>query len=517
MVTQDQNLAPRKAYSYLRFSTPEQQKGDSSRRQSAMALDYAHRHKLELDQNLTFNDLGISGFRGQNSESGRLAYFLEAVQSGLVPEGSVLLVEQLDRISRLAPRKALRVLENIVDAGVSVVTLNDGREYTGASLDNDPLDLMVSILTFMRANEESATKSRRLKQAWGAKRANVGDKILTSRAPAWLRVDGRTKHFEPIHDRAALVERMFLMTAEGVGQHKIAETLNAERIRPWGRGTHWQRSYISKILSNPAVRGTLQPHTLEYVDGKRIRKPQDEVEGYYPSVVSADLWNDVQAILSGNRAASRGRHSSATITNILAGLATCPLCGGTATRVNKGPRSLPKLVCARAKSGGGCSYKSVSYSLVEAAIIQRLVERLKDIPAGEGEERIESQLDNMEHGLDDLRERLRNLIDQEEVSPSPALAERRLKLEDEYQKASNSRAALLEVRSARSGKLVQQRVARLSAALGDGADIPGINHALRSVFTHIAVNYVDGVLEFHWTHGGSFELPFAIPLNLPCM
>jgi DNA invertase Pin-like site-specific DNA recombinase len=92
-----------------------------------MAAAYARQHGLELDVDLTFHDLGKSAFRGQNvGEAGRLGDFLEAVKVGLVPPGSMLLVEQLDRISRQAARKALRVLEDIVDAGVSVATMNDG-------------------------------------------------------------------------------------------------------------------------------------------------------------------------------------------------------------------------------------------------------------------------------------------------------------------------------------------------------------------------------------------------------
>jgi len=144
-----------KAYSYLRFSTPEQQKGDSFRRQSQMAIDYAARKGLELDDTLTFHDLGVSSFRGQNVATGKLGYFLEAVESGEVPQGSYLLVESLDRISRQTTRRAQRVLEDIADKGITVVTLNDEREYSSESLDRDPTDLLLSILQFMRANEES--------------------------------------------------------------------------------------------------------------------------------------------------------------------------------------------------------------------------------------------------------------------------------------------------------------------------------------------------------------------------
>ena len=61
---------PPKAYSYLRFSTPEQMRGDSYRRQSEAATSYAERHGLALDTNLTFEDLGVSGFRGANASEG---------------------------------------------------------------------------------------------------------------------------------------------------------------------------------------------------------------------------------------------------------------------------------------------------------------------------------------------------------------------------------------------------------------------------------------------------------------
>lgn len=128
-----------KAYSYLRFSTPEQQKGDSFRRQAQMAIDYAARKGLQLDDTLSFQDLGVSSFRGQNVATGKLGNFLEAVDSGEVPRGSYLLVESLDRISRQTTRRAQRVLEDIADRGITVVTLNDEREYSSESLDRDPL------------------------------------------------------------------------------------------------------------------------------------------------------------------------------------------------------------------------------------------------------------------------------------------------------------------------------------------------------------------------------------------
>src|SRR5262249_23834653 len=59
------SLMPR-AYSYLRFSTPEQAKGDSRRRQLAFAEEMAAELKVPLDDSLCLQDLGVSAFRGKN-------------------------------------------------------------------------------------------------------------------------------------------------------------------------------------------------------------------------------------------------------------------------------------------------------------------------------------------------------------------------------------------------------------------------------------------------------------------
>ena len=59
------------------------------------------------------------------------------------------IVENLDRISRQTARKALRSLERIVEAGVVLVTLTDGKQYTETSLDEDPVSLLMSIGVFV--------------------------------------------------------------------------------------------------------------------------------------------------------------------------------------------------------------------------------------------------------------------------------------------------------------------------------------------------------------------------------
>ncbi|WP_150291156.1 recombinase family protein [Sphingobium estronivorans] len=503
-----------KAYSYLRFSTPEQQKGDSFRRQTQMAEDYASRKGLDLDDTFTFHDLGISAFRGDNLETGMLGYFLEAVRSGEVAAGSFLLVESLDRLSRQNARRALRTLEDIADRGITVVTLIDGREYSRDSLDKDPLDLFVSLLTFMRANEESATKARRLKEAWKGKRQKMADGVpLTAIVPAWLRLDQEAQAVVSIPERSAIVRRIFEETLAGTGQDSIAKRLNREGVKPWGRGKMWQRSYIAKILENPAVIGTYTPHTLEHIDGKRTRLPQEPVANYYPAAISEDLWNEAQALKAGVRSRSRGRHASAPVTNILAGLASCPICGSTMTRVHKGARSLPKYVCVRAKGGAGCTYRSVPVSLVEDAIVERLPERLRDAPAGQRDSELDREIETKRLELGALSDQIERLIDQAaNAGGSAALGKAIRDRETEFEALRDTLADLEARQAAAAGQTVQARIAKVLATLeGEQRNAAEINQAMRFVFRKVTVEYRDGLLIFDWLHGGSMALPYALP------
>jgi len=104
-----------KAYSYLRFSTPEQMLGDSVRRQWSAAKTYAARNGLDLDESLTFRDMGMSGFKGANAVRGELAAFRRGVEDGMIAPGSFLLVEDFDRLSRMNPWEALPVFQEIIN------------------------------------------------------------------------------------------------------------------------------------------------------------------------------------------------------------------------------------------------------------------------------------------------------------------------------------------------------------------------------------------------------------------
>jgi DNA invertase Pin-like site-specific DNA recombinase len=81
------------AYSYIRMSTTQQLTGDSLRRQTEKATEYAKVNGLELDQKFKLTDIGFSAYDGSNVDKGSLGLFLASIKEKRIPVGSVLIVE----------------------------------------------------------------------------------------------------------------------------------------------------------------------------------------------------------------------------------------------------------------------------------------------------------------------------------------------------------------------------------------------------------------------------------------
>ena len=338
-----------RAFSYVRFSSSAQEKGDSLRRQTQGSEDYAKRKGYLLDDSLNLLDLGVSAFRVRNVREGALSAFLEAIRRGRVPAGSVLIVESLDRLTRDQLSEALTLFMDIVRMGVRIATLTPEREYSKDSL-NDIAALLEPLIIFVRAHEESKTKSERLSKAWQAKRSRLGQQILTSVCPCWCRPTADRTGFELVPKRAAVVRQIFTWAAEGIGVNVITRRLN-QSVQPIGRADSWHRSYVLKILRNRAVLGEYQPHRGHGAVGRQpIGKP---IPDYYPAVVEAELFYRVQAALKSRRL-MRGR-TGKSVANLFTGLLHDARDHGTLTMINKDGR---QLVSAKAARGAGVPVSS---------------------------------------------------------------------------------------------------------------------------------------------------------------
>jgi len=284
-----------KVYSYIRFSTPEQADGDSCQRQEENIRRYCETTGHVFDADLTIRDFGKSAYTKAHLDSGRLGVFLKAVEDGKVKRGSVLFVEDFDRLSRADLFTSMGILKDLLYAGITVYA--DKREYTQALVEKDESVLFAPILTFMRGHQESARKGVMLRAVWRHKRET--GLPLTRQMPAWCKLDGNRIVADDA--KAAVVRRIFRM-GRTMGPKRIARIFNAERLPMMlyrkRKTAGWQPSYISKILTNPAVMGHFQPHITR--GNKRV--PEGELrDNYYPRVIAPAEFHSVRQKMRSRR------------------------------------------------------------------------------------------------------------------------------------------------------------------------------------------------------------------------
>jgi DNA invertase Pin-like site-specific DNA recombinase len=366
-------------YSYIRFSTAEQADGSSSTRQAEYAAKYALDNGLVLDESLSMRDEGLSAYHQTHIKKGALGVFLRAVEDGLVPEGSTLIIEALDRLSRAEPIVSQALLSQIVNAGITVVTASDGKHYDRESLRANPMDLVYSLLVLIRAHEESDTKSKRVNAAlriacedWisGKKRSHVRN----GRAPAWFRETGSAEPplFEFIPDRVEVLRVAIRLYIDGYGVQQIQQRLKEAGLQFTDKPL--VKTHFHKIVKREDLAGT----KIIKVDGEEYR-----LEDYYPRVL-----DDAEYQLLQSRLRSRVRSPASNIPGVITGVGVCfcGYCSSSMAGINNISRARAdgslsdgsrRLICNAANGVGGCPVpSSCSISPVERAILNYCADQM---------------------------------------------------------------------------------------------------------------------------------------------
>lgn len=294
-------MEKRKLYSYIRWSSDKQAKGSSLQRQLETARRVAHENDLELVEII---DAGLSAFKSKHLEHGNLGAFIEAVKAGEIANDSWLTVESLDRISRDEILKAQRLFMELLELGITIYTGMDNRIYTKASVTDNPMELMLSIMTFSRANQESMVKSQRQKSAAQLKidKFKVGERdangypfaIRSSGANVfWSDVsDGTVKPHEYYYPIAKLIVSMRL---KGWGYMRIAKYLNENYTPPKGTA---KRKHFKDMWSPKLVCNFLQSRTLMGEKSIRVDGVEHILKDYYPQVMTESEYYGLQSVIN---------------------------------------------------------------------------------------------------------------------------------------------------------------------------------------------------------------------------
>lgn len=300
----------------------------------------------------SYVDSGISGFRGKNfSNESALSEFLKLVDNGNIQQGSVLIVENMDRLSRQSILPCLSKFIEIINKGIGIGVISQNKIFDTASVTNNPMELMLVLVEFARANSESATKSVRSKSVIAAKieRIKKGEKIWLNQRPTWI-VEMKNNKFKIDEKKAGLVQGIFRRYLAGSSCNAIANELNKARtatLREFEGGI-WTNSTIATILKNKNVIGWMKINGNEFDD-------------FFPRIIDEKDFLVVQERLEFNTK-TRGGSKYGLVRNIFKHLVYCQHCGqvvetkaGSYRNVKGGLNHYADYICRGVKHKNGCT------------------------------------------------------------------------------------------------------------------------------------------------------------------
>ncbi len=313
----------RKAYLYQRVSSEAQRDNSSLFRQSEAQQAWLAMHPdVEFEKKLV--DDGYSGFKGENLVFGELGVFVDEIEKGLIEKGSILLLEQFSRLTRLSISKTKDLLHKIWQGGVTIVTITDNQEYPPESAD-DFGKWMRLLIEIESAHKDSEWRSKKVKASWSRREALAKEKKIAPRMrmPFWLDKNGKLNDFSPV------VVDIFRLHALGLGQVIIERELRKKYgdIKPL---KNINPTKIIRILQNEKCVGK--------VYGEKL----------YDEVVDEETFYSAQRI-----------HQQRLYTSVredrkwpLHGMVKCGHCG-SGMSIQQSKNQLPLLRCSKKQRSGG--------------------------------------------------------------------------------------------------------------------------------------------------------------------
>lgn len=317
--------------SYQRVSTPEQK---HSRQKRARDQWLANHPEFEL---IETHQVEMSG-----RKKDRFKWFIK--NNKKYPPGTVLLVEDIDRFSRMEVEDGIRELFEIFDAGKAIaVCPYEDDQYSFwsrlgiiTSLNKGGQEIVREL---ERARRESERKRERrlgaVDDKWDAIREGNLSKAFKPRGksksakdyPFWLEFhpeerDGRGV-FKP-NEHWPLIVRIWEL-ARTMGGARIAQVLKEEGFK-----SPYPRKGKEKFLSPEVVRFLLKNRTVvgEFQPRRKNNKPAGPaIPGVFPPVISESEWKEIRGIIE-ERDTGLGAVRSKKKSNLFERRSFCGQCGG---------------------------------------------------------------------------------------------------------------------------------------------------------------------------------------------
>ncbi|MCE1365990.1 recombinase family protein [Enterobacter hormaechei] len=329
-------------WSYARVSTLSQIDGFGIQRQvqtinqfiQYLVLDHRLPYTLDVDNITQMVAEGRSAFKGKNwNPKTKLGQYRKMVMDGVVPD-SVLIVENIDRLTRLDPFQAVEIISGMINRGTTILEIETGMTYSRYI----PESITVLTMQINRANGESKRKSIMMQKSHQNRYGNVS-KVR----PRWFDVvelDGMKQY--RTNDTAKAIQRMYSDYANGIGAAQI--------VRTYGKtdnGKAWTLVTVLRALSDKRV-----------ADDPR-----------YPPIIDKPLYEKVQAMKLAT--GKKGNTHQRNMLNIFSGMSRCPVCKQSII-VKRNSHGGLYTVCLGKRTNKDCEAKGIAYNALERPLLNAI-------------------------------------------------------------------------------------------------------------------------------------------------
>lgn len=278
--------------------------------------------KLAKEQNLNIVEVKEELISGESiSYRPKMLELLEEVKQGLY---DAVLVMDIDRLGRGNMQDQGLILDTFKQSKTKIITPR--KVY---DLSNE-FDEEYSEFEAFMARKELKLITRRMQR--GRIKSVEEGKCISSNAPFGYKFEfeGKNRFLVVDDEKANIVKIIFDMYLEGLGAYKIANYLNSLGYKT-STGRDWYEKGIRDIIKNKAYCGYIVWNKVERKRNSSRRSPEKQIEslGLHEPIISEDIWNKAQEMRT--KRSISPVHDNKKLTNPVAGLVKCKLCGATLT------------------------------------------------------------------------------------------------------------------------------------------------------------------------------------------
>lgn len=235
-------------------------------------------------------------------------------------------------IDRIITKSVSRFARNTVDTLTTVRKLKE--KGVGVTFEKENIDTLDSkgelFITIMSSLAQEESRSISENVTWGWRKRIADGKVSVAYSHFLGYEKGPDGNMQIVEEEAKVVREIYAMFLDGKTPSGIAAALTKRSVpTPAGKAT-WQASTVKSILSNEKYRGDAllqKTFTVDFLTKKaKVNEgeaPQYYVENSHPAIVSAEVFELVQAELAKRR--QRGGRTSAVTP--FSGRLVCGECG----------------------------------------------------------------------------------------------------------------------------------------------------------------------------------------------